>query len=80
MISWSCPSCAFVIFTFSVLFLSAISFILDPHVAYSLSSGKGEIIICALCVPGFIIQGWFLAIGMFGKPVDSDVAQGKYTT
>ena len=31
--------------------------ILILHLGYSVSSGKGEIIICALCVPGFIIQG-----------------------
>jgi hypothetical protein len=35
---------------------------------------KGEIIMCALCVPGSIIQGWFEAIRISGKPVDSEVA------
>lgn len=47
---------------------------------FSVFSGKGEIIIYTQCVPGLIIQGWFGAITTSGKPVDSDVAQGIYTT
>lgn len=31
---------------------------------------------CARCVPGFIIQGWFGAMGDSGKPVDAAVAKG----
>ena len=44
--------CAFVISSFLV-----------AHLDYSLSSANGEIIMWALCVPGFIIQGWLTPIG-----------------
>jgi len=50
----------------------------EIHSIYSF--GGGEIIMCALCVPGSMIQGPPGTIGLRGSPVEAAVAQGIYTT
>ncbi len=37
----------------------------------------GETMMCARCVPGFMIQGWLGAMGASGRPVEAAVAKGR---